>query len=846
MSLTSTIAALSGLSDHEAQIRLKEEGFNELPSQKSHTWLQILLQVIREPMIFLLLAAGLIYVFIGDVSDASLLMGGICIIIGITFYQERKTERALDALKNLSSPRALVLRDGQEKRIPGREVVREDVVVLQEGDRVPADGVILSCTSLSVDESLLTGESLPVKKVQWEEQEQKPAPGGDNLPFVFSGTLVIRGRAIIRVTSVGIHTQMGQIGKSLESIRDEDTLLKTEINRIVRNFAVFGLIVCLAIVIIYGLARSNWIGGLLAGLSLSMSLLPEEFPVILVVFLTLGAWRMSKHRVLTRNTAAVETLGAATALCVDKTGTLTLNQIALDGFLMDGSYLQLNGKEKSVPEKYHSLIEYGILASQQDPFDPLEKAIRNSARLMTDEGHIHRDWRLIQEYPLSQKLFSLAHVWQSPNEANYIVAAKGSPEAIAGLCRLNANETRILIAQINKLANRGLRLIGVAKAVFSEGNLPPRQQDFKFEFLGLIGFVDPVRQGVAAAVGECYAAGIRIIMITGDYPGTAQHIARQINLNNSQKVITGEELSAMDPSRLQLEIKNCNIFARVVPSQKLAIVDALKRNGEIVAMTGDGVNDAPALKSAHIGIAMGKRGTDVARESSDIVLLNDDFSSIVAAVRMGRRIFDNLKKAVNYAFVVHVPVAGVSFFPVVFNLPIILLPAHIAFLELIIDPACSLVFESENEERNIMHRPPRSLFEHLLNRGNILINLLQGISILVIVLGVYLLSMHQGKGEAEVRTITFATLVFANLFLIITNLSWTKNLFQILLGFNRSLYIVLVSASVILLAIISFPIPRRLFHFSALSHWEILLAVLAGFISILWFEILKFYRRRLA
>jgi Ca2+-transporting ATPase len=846
MSLTSTIASLSGLTSDQAQNRLRQEGYNELPSQRSHSWWDILLSVVKEPMIFLLMATGLVYLFLGEVPDALMLLSGIFFVVGITFFQERKTERALDALKNLSSPRALVLRDGQELRIPGREVVKDDVVVLQEGDRVPADGTILSCTNLVLDESLLTGESLPVRKIQWDGNTKMTQPGGEDLPFVFSGTLVTQGRAVVRVTSVGINTQMGKIGKSLESIHEEDTLLKKETGQVIKNFALVGLILCLTIVILYGFVRGNWIQGLLSGLTLSMSMLPEEFAVVLIVFLTLGAWRMSKHQVLTRNTAAIETLGAATALCVDKTGTITLNQISLNGMWTDGEYFTLPPADQ-IPEKYHYLIDYAMLASQQDPFDPLEKAIRQSGKhFLTDSQHSHHNWKLVQEYPLSQKLLSLSHVWQSPDSDDFIIAAKGAPEAIAELCHLTQKQQTDLDDKIIQLADQGLRLIGVAKAAFSGSSLPKKQQAFKFEFLGLMGFTDPVRPGVAAAVEECYSAGIRVIMITGDYPGTARFIAQEIGLNHPNDVITGSELKEMSPAVLEERIKTTNIFARVVPEQKLIIIDALKNNGEIVAMTGDGVNDAPALKAAHIGIAMGKRGTDVAREASDLVLLDDDFSSIVSAVRMGRRIFDNLKKTVVYIFAVHVPIAGMSLLPVIFNWPVVLLPAHIAFLELIIDPACSVVFESEKEESNIMNRPPRRFQSSLFTQSSVLVGLMQGLSILAIVFTVFIFSHLNGRGDTATRTLTFTTLVFANLLLITTDLSWSRHLIKTLFNQNRAMYWVLGSTTLGLLFILSSSFLRPLFHFSPLTMGELLVAFVAGLVSVLWFEAIKLFRGKIA
>jgi len=602
-----------------------------------------------------------------------------------------------------------------------REVVKEDIIILREGDRIPADGNVLFCSNLLVNESMLTGESLAVRKSEWDGKTKPTNPGGDDMPFVYSGTLVVQGHGMAKVTETGIHTEMGKIGKALQTINQEETLLKKETSQLVRNFAFAGMILCTFVVIVYGMTRGDWLNGLLAGVSLSMALLPEEFSVVLLIFLSMGAWRMSKRQVLTRRIPAVETLGSATVLCVDKTGTLTMNRMILSSLFSRAEFYDLaNNGHLPLPEKFHELLEFGYLASQKDPFDPVEKEIKNGTeKFLSDSEHVHDNWKLIREYPLSKNLLSLSNVWKSYDHRKYVIAANGSPEAIIDMCHLDEVQKKELISRVQSMADVGLRVLGVARSISQEELLPEMQHDFTFEFIGLIGFTDPIRPSVPAAVSECYTAGIRVIMITGDFPGTAMNIARQIGLKNLDGIITGPELAQMSMMELQEKIKVINIFARVMPEQKLAIVNALKANGEVVAMTGDGVNDAPALKSAHIGIAMGEQGTDVARESSAIVLLNDDFSSIVAAIRLGRRIFDNLKKAITYIFSVHVPIAGLALFPILFNLPLILLPAHIAFLELIIDPACSVVFEAEKEEKNIMQRPPRNLKEKFFGKKNL-------------------------------------------------------------------------------------------------------------------------------
>lgn len=830
------IENITGLSEEDAARKLDEEGFNELPSQKKQSIFTILINILFEPMLLLLLGSGLIYLVLGEKNDALMLLFFVIVVVGITFYQERKSERALEALKNLSSPRALVIRNAKQRRIPGREVVREDIIILREGDRIPADGNVLFCSNLLVDESMLTGESLAVRKSEWDGKTKLTNPGGDDMPFVYSGTLVVQGHGMVKVSGTGIHTEMGKIGKALATINQEETLLKKETSHLVRIFAIAGIILCVFVVIVYGMTRGDWLNGLLAGVSLSMALLPEEFSVVLLIFLSMGAWRMSKKQVLTRRMPSIETLGSATVLCVDKTGTLTMNRMILSSLFSRGEFYDVakNG-HLQLPENFHELLEFGNLASQVDPFDPVEKEIKNGTeKFLSNSDHVHENWKLVREYPLSKNLLALSNVWESNDRRRHVIAAKGSPEAIIDLCHLDEAQKKVLLSRAQMMADNGLRVLGVARSIFKEESLPESQHDFSFEFIGLLGFTDPVRPSVPAAVSECYTAGIRVIMITGDFPGTARHIARQIGLKDPDKIITGPELAQMNMIELQEKIKVTNIFARVVPEQKLAIVNALKANGEVVAMTGDGVNDAPALKSSHIGIAMGERGTDVARESSSIVLLNDDFSSIVEAVRLGRRIFDNLKKAISYIFSVHVPIAGLALFPILFELPLILLPAHIAFLELIIDPACSVVFEAEKEEKNIMQRPPRNLKDKLFDRKNLIRSLFQGLSVLFFVLIVFLLALYLGKTENEARTITFAMLVFANLMLIFSNLSLEGSILRKFNSENRALWMVVGGALLSLVMVLYVHTFRELFHFSVLHFDDLITVLIGGIISAAW------------
>lgn len=831
---------IQGLTEQEALEYLAEDGYNELPSTKKRTFLHILLEVVREPMFLMLIACGLLYLFLGDRAEAIMLMGFVVVIIGITFYQEQKTERALEALRDLSSPRALVIRDGRQQRIAGREVVREDIILLSEGDRVPADSVLLSGNNVNVDESLLTGESVPVRKRSWDGRLGMGRPGGDDLPFIYSGTLVIKGQGIAEVRSTGPRTEIGKIGKALQILEPEDTNLQQQTAKIVRNFAIVGLSLCAIVVVVFSLTRGDWLNGFLAGITLAMATLPEEFPVVLTIFLALGAWRISQRHVLTRRVHAVEMLGAATVLCVDKTGTLTLNRMTVTRLSVGKETLDVDGKQMSLPEPFHPILEYSILASPADPFDPMEKAMKElGGRTLLNTEHIHKNWELVREYPLSENLLAMSHVWRSPEGKDYVIAAKGAPEAIADLCHFSPERTEELRNEINEMADRGLRVLGVAQAAFQASSLPGGQHDFEFEFIGLIGLADPVRPEVARAVKECYTAGIRIIMITGDYPGTATNIARQIGLKPDDQIITGTELDEMDDKELKKRIKTVCIFARAVPEQKLRIVTALKANGEVVAMTGDGVNDAPALKAAHIGIAMGGRGTDVARESAALVLLDDNFASIVQAVRTGRRIFDNLKKAMAFIFSVHLPIAGMSLIPVLFNWPLALFPVHVLFLELIIDPACTVVFEAEEDEPDIMNRPPRRLEEPLFGRAMILSGLIQGLGILAVVVTIYAVTLNRGYGESVARMLAFVCMVIGNLGLIFANRSWKHSIWKTIRIPNKALWWVTGGAAVFLTLVLSIPFLRDLFKFAPLNRWETVLIAFSGLASVLIAESVK-------
>jgi P-type Ca2+ transporter type 2C len=830
-----------GLSDNEAARRLAADGYNELPSARPRNLLALAWDVLREPMLLLLVGAGVIYLVLGDLEEAVLLLASSFVVIGITLYQEHRTERALDALRDLSSPRALVIRDGARRRIAGREVVRGDLVVLSEGDRVPADGLLLSCTNLSVDESLLTGESVPVRKRAAEAGQGMERPGGDDLPSVYSGTLVVQGQGIAEIQGTGANTELGRIGRALRTVEPQPTRLQMETGKLVRVLAIVGFSLCVVVAVTYSLTRGNVLDGLLAGITLAMSMIPEEFPVVLTVFLALGAWRIARQRVLTRRMPTLETLGAATVLCVDKTGTLTLNQMRVQRVLAGTTAYDASDTQTTVaPDEAQHLVQTAALASEERPFDPMERSIHELAQQLAAQP-VPEDYRLVRAYPLSPALLAVVQVWTGASGSS-LVAAKGAPEAIAELCRLDNDGRRRLDEQVRLMAEDGLRVLAVARAEWS-GDLPDDQHVFSFALLGFLGLADPVRPGVADAVQECQRAGIRVVMITGDYPITAQSIGRQIGLASVGNVMTGPELAEMDDEELRERIESVAIFARVVPQQKLRLVQALKANGEVVAMTGDGVNDAPALKAADIGVAMGERGTDVAREASSLVVLDDNFTSIVHAVRLGRRIYDNLTKAMAFVLAMHVPIAGMSLVPVLFKLPLVLLPVHIVFLEMIIDPACSLAFEAEPEEADVMSRPPRQPKEPLFSRPLLLTSVAQGTSVFAVVLAVFLLARLVGQSEGEVRALTFTTLVVASLALILTDRSWSRPIVATLRTPNAALRWIGAGAVVLLGLVLLVPFLRDLFRFSVLHPNDLAITVAAGFVSVLWFEVLKIVRR---
>lgn len=810
-----------GLTKSEAARRIESDGPNLLPSAKPRNFFQQFVGVVREPMLTLLVTAGLINFIVSELLDASVLMLTVFIVVGISLYQSSRTERALEALRDLSSPRALVVRDGVEERIPGKDVVRGDLVILSEGDRVPADARLLSASNLSVDESMLTGESLSLHKATGDQ--------------VFSGTLIVTGygRAVIEKT--GAKTELGKIGTTLRGIEIERTHLQKEIDRLVRVIYIAALFAAATVIVIYGLTRRDWVGGSLAGIAASMALLPEEFPVVLTLFLAIGAWRMSQKGVIARRSAVIETLGSATVICVDKTGTITMNQMAVHELKIDNELFVLD--DKPIPEMYREITQAALFACPVNPFDPMDKAFHAIAS--RDEN-----WELVREYPITSTLMAMSNVWQTGDHC--LAAAKGAPETIAALCHLDSQKIKSIIKDVDDATERGFRVLGVASASFDSAfPLPDSPDQIEFRYLGLVHLNDPVRPGVPEAVAECARAGVRTVMITGDYPGTALSVAKDVGLNWKAGVITGSDLGKLSDLELAEKIKSVCIFARMVPEQKLRLVRALKLDGEVVGMTGDGVNDAPALRAADIGIAMGGRGTDVAREAASLVITDDDFTSIAGGIRQGRGIFANLQKAMSYIIAIHVPIFGMALVPVfVSDWPLVLLPAQIAFLELIIDPASSVVFESEQTDPDIMSRSPRGINAKMFDRRELIFSVAQGFGVLVVVLGVYLWAMQSDKSEDLVRTLSFGTLMLGNIALVLANRSQHLSILQTFKERkNQTIKWILGGGIGMLVLLVNIPITREAFDLAYMNLVQWIVVVVAGFGSVLWFEIYKMARQ---
>lgn len=768
-------AVPAGLDSEEAARRLARDGPNRLPDSGGRRWRRIALDAAREPMYLLLIGAAVLYLVLGEPFEGAFLFGMVVLMLCMTLYQEGRTERALQALRELGAPTALVWRDGSARQLPAGELVEGDLVELGEGDRVPADGLLLAAAGLQVDESLLTGESVPVGKLAAPQGgagvDRPQAPGGADLPWVYSGTLVVQGHGLARVSATGVRSEIGRIGAALGGIAPPPGRLQRETRALARRFAILGGAVSAALVLLLVLRGQDPLQALLAGIALSMSMLPEEFPVILTVFPAIGAWRLARSQVLTRRLAAIEILGSTSVLCVDKTGTLTENRMAVAQLWRDGS-VHDGPAGHAMAAPHQELLGCALRASRALGSDPMEAAFwRLAADALPDGGALAPGWTLVHEYGLTPRRPALVQVWDC-GDGRLLVAAKGAPEAIVAMCGAPAPAGAALLEAAARMAAAGLRVLAVARAWTTAGAraMPVEPAAFGLELLGLAALADPLRPDIPAAVAACRGAGLRVVMITGDHHETARAIARQAGLDvgGPDAVLTGAAIATLDAAGLARRLAATDVCARVAPQQKLRIVQALQQGGAVVAMTGDGVNDAPALRAADVGVAMGRRGTDVAREAAELTLLDDRFASLVEAIATGRRIFGNMRKSMCYVMAMHVPIAGMALLPVLLGWPVMLYPLHIVFLELVIDPACSLAFENEPAEADLMRRPPRAPGEALFGRAAVGSALVQGAWVLALLVALYAWALSW-LPEPEARGAAFAALVLCNLALLLSN-----------------------------------------------------------------------------
>jgi len=839
-----------GLSAGEAARRLADQGPNLLPGSEPKSTAAIVRDVVTEPMFLMLLAAGGIYLALGDRGEALFLLSFVFVVIAITLVQERKTQRALESLRDLSAPRALVIRDGQAQRIAGRQVVIGDLLVLHEGDRIAADALLVD-GQLEVDESLLTGEAVPVTKLPLASGAgdiPAPAPGGDGTPGLFASTVVTRGVGLAEVYAIAAHTAVGRIGADLAATTEPPSALQQRSRKLVRQLGVAALLLASAQVLLgWWWNDRPLLESLLSGIALAMAILPEEIPVILTVFLALGAWRISRHKVLTRRVTAVEALGAITVLAVDKTGTLTENRMAVAELATAAAHFQPEGAH-SLAEEFHPLVEFAMLATPGDPFDPMEKAIQHFGhQWLAGTEHVHDGRQPEFEYALSGEILAMTRVFASDYPSQHLLATKGAPEAVADLCHLDAAQREAIGRQVQTMAGRGLRVLGVARGRWSGQATapdvappwPPSQHDFEFEFLGLVALADPPRPEVPAALAECRQAGVRVIMMTGDHPATALAIARQVGLSARPDLMTGAEIEAMDDAALRQRLRHVDLCARLKPQHKLRLVQLLRADGEVVAMTGDGVNDAPALKAADVGIAMGERGTDVAREAAALVLLDDSFARIVAAIRQGRRIDDNIRKATRFVFAVHVPIIALALVPTLLHWPVLLLPVHIVLLELLIDPACSIVFEAEPEGSDLMTRPPRPVSDSPFAAAPLAHGVFQGLGVAFVLLAGQVWLAGQGWSAGQGRGVVFSALVLAVLLLILANRDPSRPVLLGAAAANPWLWRMAAGVAALLVAVLGLPWLRSLMGLALPGARELALAAGLVALCLVWLELVR-------
>ncbi|RKS02447.1 cation-translocating P-type ATPase [Flavobacterium sp. 102] len=823
---------ISGLSNDEVIASRKKNGSNSLAHQHKNHFLISLLEMLKEPMFILLAAAAGIYYISGDYGDGIFMTIAILFVAAISLFQEARSRNAIDALKKLSQPKSKVIRNNEILEIPSEEIVLGDFIQVEEGTFIPADAVIVQSNDFSVNESILTGESLSVFKSETLETNQ-----------VFQGTTVATGLAICKVTAIGNQTSLGKIGKSLEEIVEEKTPLQIQITNFVKKMSIIGLV---TFGIVWGInfyQSQSVLDSLLKALTIAMSVIPEEIPVAFTTFMALGAWRLMKMGIITKQTKTVETLGSATVICTDKTGTITENKMSLAQLYLFNSNNIINTNEKLNPEA-QEVLSYAMWSSEPIPFDAMEIAVHEAyAKLESlDE---RPNFKLVHEYPLGGKPPMMTHVFED-NNGKRIIAAKGAPEALIEVSNLNDTEKKQVIAAMEIMAKEGYRILGVGVADFSGKDYPKTQQEFKFLFKGLVAFYDPPKANIQEVFETFYKAGIQVKIVTGDNAATTSTIARQVGFKDADKVLNGDELMEMDETTLKTKVMETAIFTRMFPEAKLKIIQALKDNNQIVAMTGDGVNDGPALKSAHIGIAMGKKGTEIAKQAANLILIDDDFSKMTDAIAMGRKIYLNLKKAIQYIISIHIPIILIVFIPLALGwvYPNIFTPVHIIFLEIIMGPTCSIIYENEPMERNLMLQKPRPLTSTFFNLKEITISILQGLVITIGLLLVYQYCIYNGLSESATRTSIFIALIASNVFLTLANRSFYYSIFTTI-RYKNNLVLLIIGITILMTSLLLFvPIFSKFFLFEKIDLAQIGVCVLVGFISVMWIEIYKLFKRR--
>jgi len=823
---------MNGLTDDEVVASRKLKGSNEQATEKKSGFITALKDVIKEPMLLLLVAASTIYFITGNITDGIFMASAIVLVSAISLYQDSRSRNALAALKKLTQPHSKVIRNGKTIEINSADIVIDDLLMVEEGTAISADAVIVQSNDFSVNESILTGESLSVFK---------SATGEDKL--VYHGTSVAGGLAICKVTQIGNSTKLGKIGKSLQSIAEEKTPLQKQISNFVKKMAIVGIIVFLIVWVINYFQSKDLLNSLLKSLTLAMSILPEEIPVAFTTFMALGAWRLMKLGIIVKQTKTVESLGSATVICVDKTGTITENKMSLVKLFALKTKSIIN-PQGALGDAEKELIRTAMWASEPIAFDPMEAAlhVKYTELFAPDERPAYK---MIHEYPLSGRPPMMTHLFEDANR-NRIIAAKGAPEAIIRVSELTADEKSIIAKALSEMTANGYRVLAVAETKHSDNDFPAEQQAFHFQFKGLVAFYDPPKKNMSSVFEAFNNAGIAVKIITGDNKATTKNIAAQVNFKGAEKSLDGDELNALSDIELREAVKKVNIFTRMFPEAKLRVIEALKANGEVVAMTGDGVNDGPALKSAHIGIAMGKKGTEIAKEASSIIITDDDLAKMVDAVAMGRRIYSNLKKAIQYIISIHIPIILTVFIPLALGwlYPNIFTPVHVIFLELIMGPTCSIIYENEPIEINSMLQKPRPFSSTFFNIRELTTSIIQGLAITLGTLAVYQYAVQQGSNENITRTMVFLTLIAANIFLTLINRSFFYSIVTTS-RYKNNLVLIIILITIVLMALLLFVAPlSNLFKFERLNIVQLLISIATGFVSVIWYEAVKFLKRK--